>query len=187
MDVLNLVNEASEAARGPEPLRGVREWLDGLASRTDDVAKALAYLPGRGPNAEQAFYRSPGLTLLKVRFPVGRRTPPHNHGTWAAILVLSGQEKNTLYRVGPGDRLGFASEIVLAKGAVLPIRAAAAHVAECVAGEDAIGLHVYGGDIVNLARRMWHPETVEPMGYEPAEYEKLARIASGAPGAPRPD
>lgn len=187
MKVLDLVNEGSEAAAGADPLRGVRDWLHGLASRTDAVAAALAYLPGRGPNAEQAFYRSPNFTMLKVRFPLGRRTPPHNHGTWAAILVLSGREKNTLYRVDAGDRLAFAGEVVLERGSVLPIRSEAAHVAECMAGEDAVGLHVYGGDIVNLPRTMWHPESVEPLKYAPAAYEELARIASEARGAPRPD
>ncbi|MDX1431674.1 MAG: cysteine dioxygenase family protein [Gammaproteobacteria bacterium] len=186
MNVLDLVNEAGRAAGGADPLRGVRDWLEDLAARADAVSEALAYLPGRGPNAEQAFYRSPTLTMLKVRFPVGRRTPPHNHGTWAAILVLSGQEKNTLYRVEPGDRLVRASEIVLEPGAVLPMRAEAAHVAECTGGDDAVGLHVYGGDIVNLPRTMWHPETVEPAPYSPAEYEKLARIASRAARAAQP-
>ncbi|NIQ97633.1 MAG: cysteine dioxygenase, partial [Desulfuromonadales bacterium] len=45
------------------------------------------------------------LSLLKVRFPPGRRTPPHDHGTWATILVFSGTEKNTLYRAdGEGLR-----------------------------------------------------------------------------------
>jgi hypothetical protein len=32
-----------------------------------------------------------------------------------------------------------------------------AHVVECVGNAPTIGLHVYGGDIFELPRRMWHP------------------------------
>ncbi|MBI1990911.1 MAG: hypothetical protein HYS65_14570 [Betaproteobacteria bacterium] len=95
-------------------------------------------------------------------FPKGRRTPPHDHGTWATILLLSGQEKNTLYRRENGA-LRKATQITLA-----------------------IGLHVYGGDILELPRRMWNPETLEEHALDWALYENFARIASQAASAPTP-
>jgi phage tail tape-measure protein len=82
----------------------------------------------------------------------GRRTPPHDHGTWATILLLSGEEKNTLYRTEDG-RLRKASEVTLKPGAILAMRAETAHVVECVGNAPTIGLHVYGGDIFELPRR----------------------------------
>ena len=129
------------------------------------------------------FYRSPSLTLLKVCFPSGRRTPPHDHGAWATILLFSGVEKNTLYRTDNG-KLRRASEVTLTRGSILPMLADTAHVAECLGNEPAIGLHVYGGDILELPRRMWHPETLEAHPLESTLYESFAQAASKAASAP---
>jgi len=162
--------------------RAVLEELEGL---NGEVEGALSYISGVGGNARQVFYRAADLTLLKVCFPAGVRTPPHDHGTWAAILLLSGEEKNTLYRVAEG-RLRKSGEVTLAPGSVLGMRDETAHVVECVGKAPTVGLHVYGGDILELPRRMWHPLTLEPHRLEWTLYESFARIASEAPGAPAP-
>jgi predicted metal-dependent enzyme (double-stranded beta helix superfamily) len=121
--------------------------------------------------------------MLKVCFPSGRRTPPHDHGTWATILLLSGEEKNTLYRREDG-RLRRAGEATLARGTILSMRADTVHVAECLSDTPAIGLHVYGGDIFEAPRRMWNPETLEEHALDWQVYERFAGIASRAASAP---
>jgi predicted metal-dependent enzyme (double-stranded beta helix superfamily) len=181
----DLVTRFAQARESTDPLAAMREVLESLRGRVDEIEQALDYIPGTGGNANQVFYRSPDLTLLKVRFPNGRRTPPHDHGTWASILLLSGGEKNTLYRTD-GGALRRASEVTLARGSVLTMRAETAHVAECVGDTPAVGLHVYGGDIFRLPRRMWHPQTLEAHPLDWALYENFARIASAAAGAPVP-
>jgi predicted metal-dependent enzyme (double-stranded beta helix superfamily) len=108
----------------------------------------------------------------RCAFPNGRRTPPHDHGAWAQILVLSGAEKNTLYRRDNGA-LRKAGEVTLARGSILPMRADTVHVAECLGDTPAIGLHVYGGDILELPRRMWNPETLEEHPLEWGTVRKL--------------
>ena len=184
MQVHELVARCAAAARGNDSMDAVREMMEDLRGDLGAVDRALEFIPGVGGNARQVFYRSPDLTMLKVCFPSGRRTPPHDHGTWAVILVLSGQEKNTLYRRAD-DGLRTASEVILERGAILPMRADTAHVAECVGDEPALGLHVYGGDILELPRRMWNPETLEEHVYEPSLYESFAQAASKAEGAPQ--
>ena len=184
MQVHELVARCVEAAQGDDSMNAVRGVLEGLRGDLGAVEQALEFVSGVGGNARQVFYRSPNLTMLKVCFPSGRRTPPHDHGTWAVILVLSGQEKNTLYR-REERALRTASEVTLERGAILPMQAETAHVAECVGDEPAIGLHVYGGDILELPRRMWNPETLEEHALDPALYEVFAQAASKAAGAPK--
>ena len=77
-----------------------------------------------------------------------------------------------------------ASEIILKPGSILGMRAETAHVAECVGNAPTIGLHAYGGDIFELPRRMWHPETREQCQLDWTRYAEFARIASEAPTAP---
>lgn len=184
MRVPDLVSKFSAAADAGEPLQAVREVMESLRGEVGALAGALEYVNGTGGNANQAFYRSPNLSLLKVRFPNGRRTPPHDHGTWAVILVLSGAEKNTLYVREDDGSLRRASEVVLEAGSVLPMRAEAVHVAECLGDEPAIGLHVYGGNVVDLPRRMWDPETLAEHKLDWGVYEEFAQRASRAAGAP---
>ncbi len=183
MKVHELVARCAAAAESADAMASVREVLEGLRGDIAAIDAALDYIPGTGGNANQVFYRSPELTLLKVRFPAGRRTPPHDHGTWATILLLSGEEKNTLYRTD-GGTLRRASEVALQPGAILSMRADTAHVAECVGNRETIGLHVYGGDIFRLPRRMWDPESLQAHPLDWTIYETFARKASAAAGAP---
>ena len=183
MKVHELVARFAKAGESANPMNAAREELEALRDHLATVEQALGYVSGTGGNARQVFYRSPTMTLLKVCFPAGRRTPPHNHGTWAQILLLSGEEKNTLYRNENGT-LRRASEVTLTRGAILPMLAETAHVAECLGNAPALGLHVYGGDILELPRRMWNPETLEAHALDWTLYEKFAQIASRAAGAP---
>ena len=185
MKVQELVARCARAAEADDAMRAVRAVVEGLREEVAAIERSLAYVSGVGGNARQVFYRSPGLTLLKVCFPNGRRTPPHDHGTWAMILLLSGREKNTLYRREAAG-LRKAGEVTLERGAILPLLADTVHVAESLGDTPAIGLHVYGGDILELPRRMWDPETLAEQPLDWTIYERFARIASAAPSAPSP-
>src|ERR1700754_53527 len=102
MKVHELVARCALAVEGTDPMASVRKGVVELREELGEVERALRYVSGVGGNAGQVFYRSPELTMLKVCFPHGRRTPPHDHGTWATILLLTGEEKNTLYRAENG-------------------------------------------------------------------------------------
>jgi predicted metal-dependent enzyme (double-stranded beta helix superfamily) len=183
MKAHDLVARFAKAGESANPMNAAREELDALRNDVAAIESALAYVSGTGGNARQVFYRSPTMTLLKVCFPAGRRTPPHNHGTWAQILLLSGEEKNTLYRTD-GGTLKRASEVTRTRGAVLPMMADTAHVAECLGSVPAIGLHVYGGDILELPRQMWNPQTLQAHPLDWTVYETFAQAASKAASAP---
>ena len=184
MQVHDLVALISKAAYGPNNTEAVQEAMATLRGDLDGLAETLSYLPGVGGNAHQAFYRSPELSLLEVNFPSGRRTPPHNHGTWATILLLAGGERNTIYKRGQDGRLVRDRVVELRPGDIVHIPADCAHVAECLGGEPAIGLHVYGANVLGVERSMWDPETMEEMELDWRRYEPLAQKASAMAGAP---
>src|SRR5512134_498695 len=131
MKAHDLVARFAAAVSCGDPMAAARAALEELKGHIAEVDEALRYISGVGGNARQVFYRSPDLTLLKVCFPAGRRTPPHDHGTWATILLLSGEEKNTLYRI-EGGRLRKATELTITPGLILGMRADTPHVVECV-------------------------------------------------------
>jgi hypothetical protein len=47
---------------------------------------------------------------------VARLTPPHIHGTWAAILVLSGSERNSVYKRNDDGSLTYERSVDLDRG-----------------------------------------------------------------------
>ena len=155
--------------------------LKGLRDRIDEVYEALDFCgcdkPGEAPD-RQVFYRSPNLTMMRICFCPGLRTPPHDHSTWAAILMLTGHERNILYRRCRRHGLDKTGEVLLKPGSVFRMNVDTIHVAECATDEPAIALHVYGGDLDFLPRRVWHPHTLEEYPMELGRYEEFSRIAS---------
>ncbi len=184
MEVAELVARLTPAAADDYPHKAAVAVMKELKDDLDGVLEAVEYLTGSGGNALQAFYRAPNLSLLKVRFPDGRRTPPHNHGTWAAILVLAGSEKNTVYKRNDDGSLTYERSVDLGTGDVIIMPAEAVHVAECTSEQAAIGLHVYGGNVLGLEREMWDPDTLQGQSLDWSKYEGLAQRASAASKAP---
>ena len=161
--------------------------LHTLRDRLDDVRDALDFCgcaeADDAPD-RQIFYRSPNLSMMRICFCPGLRTPPHDHSTWAAILMLSGKERNTFFRRCATRGLERTGEIVLEAGSVLRMETDAIHVAECATDKPAVALHVYGGDLDFLPRRIWHPRTFEEYPMEMDRYEEFSRLASGPSETP---
>ena len=161
--------------------------LNDLRNRLDDVHEALEFcscgdekdVPDR-----QIFYRSPNLLMMRVCFCPGLRTPPHDHATWAAILMLSGSERNVFYRRCDRHGLDRTEEVLLKPGSILRMDEDTIHVAECATDKPAIALHVYGGDLDYLPRSIWHPHTLEEFPMELGRYGDLSAIASRDSRAP---
>ncbi len=110
--------------------------------------------------------------------PDGVTTPPHNHLTWAAITVLSGEEINLLYQIAhhpkePGQdpvRVIGRESVTPGKGLILMPNDV--HAIETVADPDsgvAMLLHLYGHAIDRpTGRRMFDPVSGAARGYDDA-------------------
>lgn len=101
------------------------------------------------------------------------------------ISGIGGNARQVFYR-SPKITLRKAGEKQLAPGSVLTMRAETVHVVECVGATPTVGLHVYGGDVLELPRRLWNPETLEEHPLDWTLYDSFARAASAAVSAPNP-
>ena len=186
MHVFDLVEQGAKAAQGTDPCMAVRNMLSNLRERLDEVHEALDFCgcaeADDAPD-RQIFYRSPNLSMMRICFCPGLRTPPHDHSTWAAILMLSGRERNTFYRRCRQHGLERTGDIVLEPGSVLRMDVDTIHVAECATEHPAIALHVYGGDLDRLPRKVWHPRTLEEFPMEIDLYNEFSQLASADQGA----
>jgi predicted metal-dependent enzyme (double-stranded beta helix superfamily) len=96
------------------------------------------------------------LTVAHVVIPAGLpKSLPHNHRMWAVIGMEKGREANEFYRRS-GDTLEESGGRVVEAGEVLALGPEVIHrVQNPLAHGSSSALHVYGGDLLTVARSMW--------------------------------
>ena len=161
--------EAVRRAIGDGPDRAkldmVRETLYRLAEQTSLFPETIFGLP-----AETDPKRSKLHTLhmgedktfalyLNAILP-GKKTNPHNHGTWVAVVALEGEELNRIYkRVDDGSdpdhaRLEQIDEVVVKPGQGVTFMPDDIHSIHCVSSRPARHLHMYGRALSTLSDRL---------------------------------
>ena len=139
---------AADEADGPAAVRAVVEAAIRDGSSIDAAL-------GRDLGEPDTLFSSDWLTVLRIRWPRGIRSWPHEHRMWAVIGVYAGHEQNRLYERSP-DGLAERAARTVAERDVLTLDADAIHSVETA--HLSVGLHVYGGDILNVERSAWGPD-----------------------------
>jgi predicted metal-dependent enzyme (double-stranded beta helix superfamily) len=104
-------------------------------------------------------------SLASVVWNVGQRTPVHGHETWGVVGIYAGAEREIRYlkpaASGPCRALTPAGEQVWERGQVTVCCTTDddVHAVAAVGDEPTVGIHVYGGDIGVIRRRLYDPAT----------------------------
>lgn len=155
-----------------------REWE--VMTAVKPLARRMASAPGswltdrmRRVDPEQGFgvtllHEEPDHTLavLVVSWEASRGAPPHDHGTWAVISGVEGEEYNEFFKrsAAPGaggepatiQRIGGKA---CGAGDVLALPSGAIHSVENRTDRLAISLHIYGKNINYTGRSQFDPAT----------------------------
>ncbi|MFC6672247.1 hypothetical protein [Marinobacterium aestuariivivens] len=95
----------------------------------------------------------------------GRGVNAHDHGTWAVVVGVDGDERNILWeRVDDGSRPGHAElrrldERVIARGDVLLVPEGSIHSVVNETARTTLSFHVYGRHLNQTGRSQFDPET----------------------------
>lgn len=88
------------------------------------------------------------LTVQMVSWAPGQRSTIHNHATWGLVALISGEEKNTLWRRSPTPDHPHAIEKVgeqyLVPGDIIGFEPDAIHCVEALGNEPSISFNLYG-------------------------------------------
>lgn len=102
-------------------------------------------------------------SLATVVWNVGQRTPVHGHETWGVVGIYSGAEREFRYDkpATEGEPLTPAGEHVWEQGQVTVCCTTDddVHAVAAVGDEPTVGIHVYGGNIGTMERRLYDPAT----------------------------
>jgi predicted metal-dependent enzyme (double-stranded beta helix superfamily) len=86
------------------------------------------------------------LTVQTVVWLPGSVSPIHNHATWGIVAILSGEEKNTLWKQvnQDGKQIEKAGELILSPGDMISFTSDAIHNVEVVGDEPTVSFNLYG-------------------------------------------
>lgn len=96
------------------------------------------------------------LTVQLVTWKPGAISPIHNHGCWGIVAMLTGSEKNTLWRLKRGlvsdiasqpefkPEIEAAGDIILTPGDILGLMPDAIHHIEAIGDEPTVSFNLYG-------------------------------------------
>ena len=163
---VSALRKARDAGDEADVVRRVRDAASALASR-----KAQWLTPQmRRPDAEQGFglyvlHEEPdhSLATFVVSWLPRRGTTPHDHGTWAVVVGLEGEERNELWRrlddaTLPGyAELARSGEKVFGADEVLVMPTGVIHSVWNDSDRISVSLHVYGRHINHTGRSQFDP------------------------------
>lgn len=108
------------------------------------------------------------LTVQVETLLPGAMSPVHNHGTWAIVAILQGQEQNTLWQRVPEpnwpQKITQVDEKVLAHGDVISFTPEAIHGIQAV-GEKSLATFNLYGETERKQRFEFNPTTHQAKNY----------------------
>lgn len=150
-----------------ERLAAVTARLEQLAQRQElfPVSDFPPPAPGQGVGASTRYRLNPddapGVPALYLNsINPGKTTLPHNHTTWAAIVALSGQELNRVYRRSDdGSQEGRATleqvrEVVVQPGQSVSFLPDDIHSIHVTGDTPTLHFHLYGQPLEMLSGRI---------------------------------
>lgn len=177
-DIDDFVGECREARAETEPRRAIKEVLARALHRRSEIADVFSPTEG-GINL---VYESADLTILNVVWAPRMRIYPHDHRTWAAIGIYTGQEDNEFFRrSGPGEptivesggkSLGTGDVIVLGDDTI--------HAVSNPLDQLTAAIHIYGGEFMTRPRSQWGPGERTERPYDIDEARQLFADANDA-------
>jgi len=153
-DAAAFVRDVQSAAASVAPIDAVEEVV---ASTIVDGAAIDSTLGRELKPENETLLSGEHLTIQRIIWVPGLGSPPHEHRMWAVVGVYAGEELNRLYERG-SEGLRESGSRVVPEGGVFALDADAIHAVENPDRNWTAGLHVYGGDIVNIARSAWAPD-----------------------------
>ncbi len=105
------------------------------------------------------------FSIVSFVWGPGQITPIHDHKTWALIGMLRGAERNERFVVVSQDQpLKCIASDILFKGEIESLSPSSGdihRVSNAYANRVSISIHIYGGNIGQIKRHIYSPETGE--------------------------
>ena len=149
LDERGLLAEAAELASRLMLMK--HNWLRGYMTTPPESAGH--------PFSRHKLHEEPdhSLLVLVVTLGAGRHTQPHDHGTWALIAGLDGQETNRRWRIASNDEVEVTGAESIDPATIVSIYSGEIHSLHNETGAPSVTLQVYGSNPEFTPHRNYTP------------------------------
>jgi len=151
-DAEDFVTACLAARTDPDPANAVADVVAAVVIDGPSIDEALGIVVN--PLQPDTLLSTPELTIQRIVFRGGARSGIHDHRMWAVVGVYAGTEVNRFFDRGPNSLVSRGGREI-ARGGVVTLDRDVIHEVDNPRREWTAGLHVYGGDILGVARSAW--------------------------------
>lgn len=165
--------ECHAVAKTENAGEAVQSLMSKLMSDLKNLQSFMKSLRHKPVFEDPILFRSADLFIFNYCQIPGHKGAPHTHGVWAVVGLYEGQEDNVYYK-RKGKGLKEVERKTLSPGEVDFREDDAIHAVSNPLDKPSFALHVYGGDLLTVERRMWNPFTSEELPFELNQFLKYS-------------
>ncbi len=172
----DFVKDARAAATSEHPTKAVRALLEETIKNPELAAEKFR----GGGEVEVQLFEDDTVSIWSCCFRPEFVMPPHEHKMDVHIGVVSGGEKNIMFR-REGGSLKHVSTKVVNPGEVLSLGADGIHAVTADGGKPSHALHVYLGPLMQVKRDLFDWQSGEPVDFTMENFEAMKRRPAELP------
>lgn len=172
----SFVEDVRAAARSEHATKAVRAVLADVLADQDLLKSGL---PAQDED-EIHLFEDDTVSIWSCRFDPAFLMPPHEHKMDVHIGVVSGAEKNIMFR-RTGERLEHVKTVAVEAGNVLSIGADGLHAVSAEGHAPSHALHVYLGPLTQIKRDLFDWETGNPVDFTMENFDEMKRRSEDFP------
>ena len=186
----SFLSDLHAANADASPRHAVRDVVARAVSQPEALAQAFGPLTC---GHSTVLFRSPELLVLHIVWPPEISVEPHEHNLWAVMGIYRGIEDNTFYRRTEDRGIEREGTARLEPRDTRIMGEKAIHAVDNPTLAPTGAIHVYGGDLLTVARSEFDPATSEERPFDREKSERRfaemnvrweARMSKGAGGGP---
>jgi predicted metal-dependent enzyme (double-stranded beta helix superfamily) len=156
------IEQCKELALNDDGHKQIKNLLVDVLKDPDSIMTEL------GNPTEAGFdvlYAADNLSILNFIWAPGMELHAHNHNLWAVIGIYTGNEENTFY-VKRDDTIVKQNSKNVTAGNVVMLGREVIHSVKNVTKKFTGGIHIYGGDFINIKRSQWDNSSAKESAYD---------------------
>ena len=168
-----LITACCNAVRKPAPFTELRTILQYLFTLPNQQLEEILHTESK--QAVSSIYISTEVSVRKIIMPPYYHGHIHDHNIWTVGGIFKGIEENVYYQEDSQGLAETKTERTTA-GNCFMMEKHIIHAVRNSSDQTTLSLHIYGGDLMQEQKYIWHPLTFTKLPYDYAKACEFAEL-----------